>query len=93
MNWMLHFIHDDAGYRSWLPPASGWFRDKYVFKSATWLSEASPGDLLWSTISRLLPGAKTSTDGQYSKICGDRDELEAHAHYLGGSPQACPLCL
>jgi hypothetical protein len=46
-----------------------------------------------STISRLQPGAKTFTDGQYSKICGDRDELEGHAHYLGGSAQACPLCL
>jgi len=45
------------------------------------------------TTSRLQPGARTFTDGQYSKLCGSRAELEEHAHRLGGTAQPCPLCL
>ena len=91
MNCMLHFVHDDAGYLAWLSGhPDGFVINTYSSPSPAYLKlhEAT-----CSTISRLQPGPKTFTDGQYSKVCGDRDELEAHAHYLGRSARACPLCL
>jgi len=91
MNCMLHFVHDDAGYLAWL---SG-HPDGFVINT---YSSPSPAYLklhqaTCSTISRLQPGAKTFTGGQYSKICGDRDELEAHAHYgwISAGLPALPL--
>jgi hypothetical protein len=39
------------------------------------------------------PAAATFTDGEYSKICGGRAELEEHARRLGGAAQPCALCL
>ena len=44
------------------------------------------------TITRLQPRATTFT-GDYSKLCGGRDELEARARRLGGTAQhrALPL--
>src|SRR5580693_1410018 len=44
------------------------------------------------TISHLQRGARTFTDGEYSKICGTRAELEGHARRLDGTAQPCPLC-
>ena len=46
-------------------------------------------DSVGATREGRLAGAKTFTGGQYSKICGYRDELEAHAHHRGGSARAC----
>src|ERR1035441_8706919 len=71
---MLHFVHDDVGYLAWL---SG-HPDGFVINT---YSSPSPAYLklhqaTCSTISRLQPSAKTFTDGQYSKICGGRNELE-----------------
>ena len=80
---MLHFVHDDVSYLAWL---SG-HPDGFVINT---YSSPSPAYLklhqaTCSTISRLQPGAKTFTDGQYSKICGGRNEVEGHARSLGGS--------
>jgi hypothetical protein len=88
---MLHFVHDDVGYLAWL---SG-HPDGFVINT---YSSPSPAYLklhqaTCSTISRLQPSAKTFTDGQYSKICGGRNELEGHARSLGGSARPCPICL
>jgi hypothetical protein len=66
MNCMLHFVHDDAGYLAWL---SG-HPDGFVINTYSSLSPAylKLHQATCSTISRLQPGAKTFTGGQYSKI-------------------------
>jgi hypothetical protein len=88
---MLHFAHNDAGYLDWLTRHT----DGFVINT---YATPSPGYLklhhaTCSSISRLQRGARTFTDGDYSKICGGRDELEEHARRLGGSADPCPLCL
>jgi hypothetical protein len=87
---MVHFLRNDAGYLEW--PAEhpeGFVINTYATPSPGYvrLHHAS-----CPSISRLQPGATTFTDGQYSKICGGRAELEEHARHLGGSAQPCPLC-
>lgn len=88
---MVRFAHDDLGYRDWLAKNPR----GYVINTYT---NPSPGYLKLhhvscKSISRLQRGAKTFTDGEYSKICGDRAALEAYAQQLGGVADPCPLCL
>src|SRR5579859_4292520 len=52
----------------------------------------SPSPQAEITITRLQPRATTFT-GDYSKLCGDRGDLETYAGRLGGTPQACGHCL
>ena len=79
MNCMLHFVHDHGGY---LDGHSG-HPDGFVINTYSSPSHAylKLHQATCSTISRLQPGAKTFTGGRYSKVCGDRDELEGYAHY------------
>jgi hypothetical protein len=91
MGYMVHFVNDDDGYLGWISQHP----DGFVINTST---RPSPAYLklhraTCSTISRLQPQAKTFTDGDYSKLCGGRRELERHARRLGGSAQPCPICL
>jgi hypothetical protein len=87
---MRHFVDDDAGYLDWL----GRHPDGFVINT---VRDPSSSYLMlhrsscW-TISRLQPQATTFT-GEYTKICGTRDELNARARALGGEPNACGHCL
>jgi hypothetical protein len=91
MGCMRHFVHDDQGYRGWLAQHP----DGFVINT---YSKPSPAYLKLHhascrTISCLQPPGRTFTEGEYSKLCGGRGELEEHAHRLGGSAQPCPHCL
>jgi hypothetical protein len=88
---MVHFAHHDAGYRDWLVKhPSGYVINTYTNPSPSYL-KLHHGSC--RSISRLQRGARTFTDGDYSKVCGERAELEAYARQLGGSAEPCPLCL
>jgi hypothetical protein len=91
MGLMVHFAHNDAGYLDWLSKhPDGFVINTYVKPSHGYLRLHHAS---CPSISRLQQGATTFTDGQYSKICGGRAELEEHARQLGGAAQPCPLCL
>jgi hypothetical protein len=88
---MQHFAHDDDGYLDWTSRNPDDFVvNTYLPPSPTYfiLHQAS-----CPTIGRLLSSATTFTDGQYSKICGDRTELEEEARRLGGAAHPCARCL
>jgi hypothetical protein len=85
-----HFVDDDPGYLGWLAHHPGGFVLNTTRRpSAAYLLLHRAN--CW-TITRLQPRASTST-GDYSKLCGDRGELETYARRLGGTPQACGHCL
>ena len=91
MGCMQHFAHDDHGYADWLSRhPDGFVINTYMKPSPTYLKLHRA---TCAAIGRLQTRAKTFTDGQYSKLCGERRELEKHARRLGGSAQRCPLCL
>jgi hypothetical protein len=88
---MVRFAHDDAGYRDWLVKhPGGYVINTYMNPSRSYLKLHH---VSCTSISRLQRGAKTFTDGEYSKVCGGRAELEAYARQLGGAAEPCPLCL
>jgi hypothetical protein len=87
---MHHFIDDDTGYLEWINR----HQSSYVLNttrnpSAAYLKLHRA--TCW-TINRLQPRASTFT-GEYSKVCGDRHELQDYARSLGRSVQACGHCL
>jgi hypothetical protein len=85
-----HFVDDDPGYLRWLTGHFAAFvlnTTRRPSAAYLMLHRAS----CW-TITRLQPRAATFT-GDYSKLCGGRDELEAYARRLGGTAQACGHCL
>jgi hypothetical protein len=85
MGSMQHFAHGDAGYLGWLSQHPGGFViNTYAKPSAAYLKLHRAS---CSTISRLQPRARTFTDGEYSKLCGERSELEEYASRLGASAQ------
>lgn len=85
-----HFVDDDPGYLGWLAHHPGGFVLNTTRRpSAAYLMLHRAN--CW-TITRLQPRATTFT-GDYSKLCGDRGELETYARRLGGTPQACGHCL
>jgi hypothetical protein len=87
---MQHFAHDDDGYLDWLSRnPEGFVINTYVLPAPAYLRLHHAS---CPTISRLQPGARTFTDGQYSKICGHRTELEEYARQLGGTAQPCTHC-
>jgi hypothetical protein len=87
---MRHFVHDDSGYLGWLAQHTGGFViNTYARPSPAYLKLHRA---TCPTISRLQAGATTFTDGDYSKLCGERGELEEHARRLGVSAQRCPIC-
>jgi hypothetical protein len=66
MGCMQHYVHRDAGYLAWISlHPEGFVINTYRRPSRAYLKlhqAACP------TISRLQPGARTFTDGEYSKI-------------------------
>lgn len=81
-----HFVDNDAGYLDWLAGHPGGFVINTSRRpSAAYLMLHRAN--CW-TITRLQPKATTFT-GDYTKLCGGRVDLEAHARRLGGTAQAC----
>jgi hypothetical protein len=88
---MQHFARDDDGYLGWLSRnPDGFVVNTYLPPSPAYLRLHHAS---CPTISHLQPSARTFTGGQYSKICGDRTELEEEARRLGGTAQPCTHCL
>jgi hypothetical protein len=88
---MQHFVHDNVGCLRWLAQLPGGFvMNTYSRLSAAYLKLHLAS---CASISRLPLNAKTFTDGDYSKLCGERSELELQARHLGGTVQPCPFCL
>jgi hypothetical protein len=86
-----HFVDDDSGYSDWLARHP----DDFVINTgrtptAAYLVMHRAG---CGTISGRPASGATFTAGEYAKVCGRRDELEAFARELGGHPQPCGLCL
>ena len=91
MGCMRRFAHDDTGYLSWLTQhPEGFVINTYMKPSPAYLKLHHAS---CPTIGRLQPRARTFTDGEYSKLCGGRVELEEEARRLGGSAEPCPLCI
>jgi hypothetical protein len=87
---MRHFVNDDAAYLDWLAEhPTGFVINTGRNPSAAYLMlhRASCG-----TISG-VPARGATFTGDYTKVCGSRDELEAFASQLGGAAHACGLCL
>ena len=88
---MQHYARDDTGYMDWISRhPDGFVINTYAKPSRAYLKLYKA---TCTSISRLQPGARSFTEGEYSKLCGTRAELEEHAHRLGGVAQPCPLCL
>jgi hypothetical protein len=88
---MQHFVDDDRGYLEWLSAhPDGFVLNTYTRPSASYLRLHSAA---CRTISVLQPPGTTFTEGDYSKLCGGRSELEEHARRLGGPAQPCTRCL
>jgi len=90
MGRMRHFVDDDAGYQQWLTNHSGDFViNTYREPSAAYL-------VLHRSACKTINGrpARGSTfTGDYSKLCGTRDELERLAEGLNTEAKPCRLCL
>lgn len=87
---MRHFVDDDASYLSWIADHAGSFvLNTTRSPSASYLMLHRAN--CW-TITRLQPTATTFT-GDYSKVCGERSELEAYAQTLGATASACGHCM
>ncbi len=88
---MQHFVHDDPGCLRWLAQHPAAFViNTYSRPSAAYLKLHRA---TCASITRLQANARTFTDGEYSKLCGDRAELEQQGRRLGGTAQPCPQCL
>jgi hypothetical protein len=87
---MQHFVRDDPGYMRWLAQhPTGFVINTYSSPSAAYLKLHRA---TCASITRLQRNATTFTGGEYSKLCGDRIELEQHARRLGGTAQRCTNC-
>lgn len=87
---MRHFVDDDAAYLQWVADHPGGFvinTGRHPTPTYLKLHRSS-----CRTIRGLPAGGSTFT-GDYTKLCGEREELEAFAHQLGGAAQPCGLCL
>jgi len=87
---MQHFVDDDAGYQRWLTnQPDGFVVNTYRAPSTIYL-------VLHRSTCKTISGrpARGSTFmGEYSKVCGTREELERFADSLGGEAKPCGLCL
>jgi hypothetical protein len=87
---MRHFVDDDAAYLEWLADhPTGFVINTGRNPSAAYLMLHRAN---CRTISG-VPARGATFTGDYTKVCGGRDELEAFAGQLGGAVQACGLCL
>jgi hypothetical protein len=88
---MRHFVDDDAGYARWLAEyPRGFVVNTFRSPSAAYLM-LHRADC--ATISGEPARGLTFTGGEYTKVCGSREELEDFAGQLGGQTAPCGLCL
>lgn len=87
---MQYFVDDDQGYLGWIAThPAGYVLNTTRSPSAAYLMLHRAN--CW-TISRLQPRAMTFT-GDYSKLCGNRGELEKHARTLGAAVPTGGHCM
>jgi hypothetical protein len=87
---MRHFVDDDVAYLGWLADhPEGFVLNTGRNPSAAYLMlhRASCGTI------RGTPARGSTFTGDYSKVCGGREELDAFARQLGGMATSCRLCL
>jgi hypothetical protein len=87
---MQHFVDDDAGYQQWLMNKP----DQFVIN--TYRAPSSAYLMLHRAACKTISGrpARGSTFmGEYSKVCGTRDELQRFADSLAGEARPCRICL
>ncbi len=90
MSGMQRFAGDDPGYLEWLGQHPAGFvinTGRTPGAAYLMLHRAS-----CATING-TPARGTTFTGDYVKVCGDREELEAFARQLGGQAQPCGRCL
>jgi hypothetical protein len=90
MSGMQRFVDDDRGYLDWLDHHP----DDFVINTGRtpstaymMLHRAGCGTITGK------PARGTTFTGDYTKVCGERKELEEFARHLGGHAQPCGLCL
>jgi hypothetical protein len=85
-----HFVDDDSAYLAWLADhPSGYVINTGRTPSAAYL-------MLHRADCHAIAGvaARGSTfTGDYSKVCGSQEELQAFATELGGSAKPCGMCM
>ena len=87
---MRHFVDDDAGYQQWLSNEP----DGFVIN--TYRSPSSAYMVLHRATCKTIsgqPARGTTFMGEYSKVCGTREELQRFSGSLGGEARPCRLCL
>lgn len=90
MSGMQRFVDDDRGYLNWLDQnPDGFVINTGRTSTAAYLILHRAG---CGTING-RPARGTTFTGDYAKVCGERKELEAFGHQLGGQAQPCGLCL
>jgi hypothetical protein len=90
MGSMRHFVDDDASYLGWLAEhPAGYVINTGRNPSAAYLMLHRTN---CGTISG-IPARGSTFTGQYSKVVGGCDELEAFARGLDGQARPCGLCL
>jgi hypothetical protein len=81
---MQHFVHDDAGYLRWLSQRPTGLVVNTYSKPSLAYPKLHHGPC--AGINRYY-----FANGEYSKLCGDRSELEQHGRRLGGMAQPCAV--
>jgi hypothetical protein len=90
MSGMQRFVDDDRGYFDWLDHhPDGFVINTGRTPSAAYLMLHRAG---CGTITG-EPARGSTFTGEYTKVCGERNELEEFARHLGGHAQSCGLCL
>jgi hypothetical protein len=90
MSGMQRFVDDDRGYVEWLDHhPDGFVINTGRTPSAAFLMlhHASCAAITGK------PARGTSFTGEYTKVCGERNELEDFVRNLGGHAQPCGSCL
>jgi hypothetical protein len=90
MGGVERFVDDDPGYLDWVARHPEDFvinTGRAPSASYLMLHRAQCGTITGR------PARGTTFTGDYAKVCGGREELEAFAEQLGGHPQPCGLCL
>jgi hypothetical protein len=84
-----HFVDDDAGYQHWLANEP----DGFVIN--TYRAPSSACLVLHRATCKTISGPARGFTfmGEYSKVCGTREELERFADGIGGAARPCRICL
>lgn len=84
------YVDDDPGYLDWVARHPDGFvlnTGRTPAPSYLMLHRARCGTITGR------PARGTTFTGDYTKVCGSRDELETFAQQQGGLPQPCGTCL